>query len=156
MDYIAHQAPLSMGFPRQEYWSGLPFLSSGDLPNPGIEPRSPTLRADALPSEPPGKQVSNHNGKIITGTLPKFFCVIVCFEENNSIFKNKNTGLPSGIVDKNPPANSRDTGLIPGPGKFHMPRSNLAHVPQILSPCAATTEACVPRARAPQQERSLQ
>ena len=43
-----------MGFSRQEYWSGLPFPSPGDLPNPGIEPRSPTLQADALPSEPPG------------------------------------------------------------------------------------------------------
>ena len=44
-----------MGFSRQEYWSGLPFPSPGDLPNPGIEPGSPTLQADALPSEPPGK-----------------------------------------------------------------------------------------------------
>ena len=52
---IAHQAPLSMGFSRQEYWSGLPFPSPGDLPDPGIEPRSPTLQADALTSEPPGK-----------------------------------------------------------------------------------------------------
>ena len=43
--------PLSMGFSRQEYWSGLPFPSPGDLPNPGIEPRSPTLQADCLPSE---------------------------------------------------------------------------------------------------------
>ena len=50
----AHQAPLSMGFSRQEYWSGLPFPSPGDIPDPGIEPRSPTLQADALPSEPPG------------------------------------------------------------------------------------------------------
>ena len=50
---IAHQAPLSMGFSKQEYWSGLPFPSPGDLPNPGIEPRSPTLQADALTSEPP-------------------------------------------------------------------------------------------------------
>ena len=40
---VAHQAPLSMGFPRQEYWSGLPFPSPGDVPNPGIEPASPTL-----------------------------------------------------------------------------------------------------------------
>ena len=40
---------------RQEYWSGLPFPSPGDLPDPGIEPRSPTLQEDALPSEPPGK-----------------------------------------------------------------------------------------------------
>ena len=43
-----------MGYPRQEYWSGLPFPSPGDLPDPGIEPRSPALQADALPSEPPG------------------------------------------------------------------------------------------------------
>ena len=44
-----------MGFSRQEYWSGLPFPSPGDLPDPGTEPRSPTLQADSLPSEPPGK-----------------------------------------------------------------------------------------------------
>ena len=49
------QAPQSMGFSRQEYWSGLPFPSPGDLPDPGIEPRSPALQADALTSEPPGK-----------------------------------------------------------------------------------------------------
>ena len=52
---VAYQAPPSMGFSRQEYWSGLPFPSPGDLPNPGIEPRSPAWYADALPSEPPGK-----------------------------------------------------------------------------------------------------
>ena len=52
---IIHQAPLSMGFFRQEHWSGLPFPSPEDLPNPGIEPRSPALQADALTSEPPGK-----------------------------------------------------------------------------------------------------
>ena len=52
---VAYQAPLSMEFSRQEYWSELPFPSPGDLPDPGIEPGSPTLQADALPSEPPGK-----------------------------------------------------------------------------------------------------
>ena len=52
---VACQAPLSVGFSRQEYWSGLPFLSLEDLPDPGIEPRSPALQADALSSEPPGK-----------------------------------------------------------------------------------------------------
>ena len=51
---VAYQAPLSMGFSRQEYWSGLPFPSPGDLPDPGIEPRSPALQADSLPSDPPG------------------------------------------------------------------------------------------------------
>ena len=52
---VAYQAPLSMGFSKQECWSGLPFPSLGDLPNPGIRPRSPALQTDALPSEPPGK-----------------------------------------------------------------------------------------------------
>ena len=52
---VAYQASLSMGFSTQEYWSGLPFPAPGDLPNPGIEPRSPALEADALTSEPPGK-----------------------------------------------------------------------------------------------------
>ena len=52
---VAYQAPPSMEFSRQEYWSGLPFPSPGDLPDPGIEPGSPALQADALPSEPPGK-----------------------------------------------------------------------------------------------------
>ena len=54
---VAHQAHPSMGFSRQEYWSGLPFPSPGDLPDPGIEPGSPALEADALTSEPPGKVV---------------------------------------------------------------------------------------------------
>ena len=52
---VAYQASPSMGFPRQEYWSGLPFPSPGDLPDPGIEPGCPTLEADTLTSEPPGK-----------------------------------------------------------------------------------------------------
>ena len=52
---VAHQAPLSMGFSRQEYWSGLPFPSPGDLPDPGIKPRSPALQADSLPTELWGK-----------------------------------------------------------------------------------------------------
>ena len=51
----SHQVPLSMGLSRQEYWSGLPFPSPGDLPNPGIELRSPALQADSLLSEPPEK-----------------------------------------------------------------------------------------------------
>ena len=51
---VVHQAPLSMGFPWQEYWGGLPFSFPGDLPDPGIELRSPALQADSLPSEPPG------------------------------------------------------------------------------------------------------
>ena len=52
---VAHQAPLSMGFSRQEHWSGLPCPSPEDLPNPGIKPESPAQQEDSLPSEPPGK-----------------------------------------------------------------------------------------------------
>ena len=52
---VAYQAPLSMEFSRQEYWSGLPFPSPEDLLDPRVKPGSPTLQADALPSEPPGK-----------------------------------------------------------------------------------------------------
>ena len=61
---IAHQAPLSMGFSRQEYWSGLPCLSPGDLPNAGTEPRSPTLQADSLPIELPGKPKNTGMGSL--------------------------------------------------------------------------------------------
>ena len=52
---MSYKAPPSMGFSRQEYWSGLSITSPGDPPDPGIEPRSPTLQADTLPSEAPGK-----------------------------------------------------------------------------------------------------
>ena len=52
---VACQAPLSMEFSRQEYWSRLPFPSPGALPNPGIEPGSPALQEDSLPYKPPGK-----------------------------------------------------------------------------------------------------
>ena len=54
---VVHQPPPSMEFYRQESWSGLPFPSPGDLPDPGIEPGSPTLQAGALPSEPPGNDL---------------------------------------------------------------------------------------------------
>jgi len=52
---VALQAPLSMGFSRKKYWSGLPFLSPEDLPNPGLKPRSTALQADSLPSELQGR-----------------------------------------------------------------------------------------------------
>ena len=54
---VAHHVPPFMGFSKQEYWSGLPFPSPGDLPDPGIEPRSPALQADALTSEPGGGDI---------------------------------------------------------------------------------------------------
>ena len=62
---VAYQAPQSMGFSRQESWSGLPFPSPGDLPHPGIKPRSPTLQADSSPSEPPGNDTSDRHWLVL-------------------------------------------------------------------------------------------
>ena len=91
---VAHQALPSMGFSRQEYWSGLPFPSPGDVPNPGIEPRSLALQADALTSAPPrfirslllgmrrlvaGQQVNISTGGFICMSL----CVISTFTINS-------------------------------------------------------------------------
>ena len=58
---VAYQAPPSMGFSRQECWSGLPSPSPGDLPNPAIKPGSPALQANTLPPEPPGKPIVTPN-----------------------------------------------------------------------------------------------
>ena len=90
---VAHPAPPPMGFSRQEYWSGLPFPSPGNLPDPGIKPRSPTLQADALTSELPGKPNEKYakfrfqcpymdscwNTIILihTGTVYGYFCIII-------------------------------------------------------------------------------
>ena len=62
---VAHQAPLSMGFPRQEYRSGLPFPSPRDLPNPGIKLGSPALQSDSLLSDPPGKPGGHGGGELM-------------------------------------------------------------------------------------------
>ena len=66
---VAHQAPPSMGFSRQEYWSGLPFPSPGDLPDAGIEPQSPALRADTLLSEPPGEMLVKYPAEPINASF---------------------------------------------------------------------------------------
>ena len=62
---VAYQAPPSIEFSRQEYWSGLPFPSPGDFPDPGIEPRSLALQVDTLPSEPPRKPTHYWNTKLV-------------------------------------------------------------------------------------------
>ena len=69
-----------MEFSRQEYWSGLPFPSTGDLPYPGIEPVSPTLQADALPSEPPGKPKNVSTYLLISAAAAKSLqsCSTLC------------------------------------------------------------------------------
>ena len=70
---IARQAPLSMGFSRQEYWSGLPYPPPGYLPDPGMEPAtpaSPALQADSFPTEPPGKPCKEYMRILIESTQP--------------------------------------------------------------------------------------
>ena len=72
---IVHQAPLSMEFSRQKYWCGLPFPPPGNLPDPGIEPRSPAMQADALPSETPGKPSMEGEGNSEAGWLTLEACM---------------------------------------------------------------------------------
>ena len=86
---VAHQAPLSMGFSRQEYWSGLPFPSPGDLPNTGIEPGSPEMQADSLPSKPLGEVLN-----FFFGAHPAVRQTCLCF---NSSWSEQSRGFPSSL-----------------------------------------------------------
>ena len=74
---VTHQAPQSMGFSRQENWSGLPFFSTGDLPDPGIESGSPVLKAGSSSSEPPGKF---HSDVLLAAAATKSLqsCLTLC------------------------------------------------------------------------------
>ena len=71
---VAHQAPLSMEFPSQEYWSGLPFPSPGDLSNPGIKSESPALQADSISSEPQAKPLFEVIGILRIININPSFC----------------------------------------------------------------------------------
>ena len=116
------QALLSMGFSRQEYWSGLPFPSPGDLSNPGIEPRSPALQAHSLPSEPPGKtltflilyslQMKLYAKEEKRGLRFSFFFFLyycsICIHHS---------GFPCTSDGKESACNERDLGSILGLGK---------------------------------------
>ena len=105
---VACQAPLSMGFPRQEYWSRLPFPSPGDLPDPGIKPLSPALAGGFFITEPPGKPA-----KIDYGNIKSIV-------KDSYLFINYLKGSPGDTVVKNPPANAGDTTdvcSIPGSGR---------------------------------------
>ena len=81
---VALQASLSMVFSRQEYWSGFPFPSPGDLPNPGIKPESPTLQADSLPSEPPGKPSSSSCCCSVTKSCPTLYDPMDCRQRSQA------------------------------------------------------------------------
>ena len=108
---VAHQAPLSMGFSRQKYQSGLPFPPPGGIPYPGIKPTSLVSPASAgrfFTTEPLGKPL-----------LP-FFLILSLFLPSIKLidFYILFGGFPGGSVVKNLPANAGDAGLIPGVGRF--------------------------------------
>ena len=91
---VARQAPLSTGFPTQEYWSGSPLPPPGDLPNPGIEPASPIWQADSLQSKSPGKLLSLDKLILCGNTIWKL-------ESRNafsSVSKKKKTEKSSGYI----------------------------------------------------------
>ena len=102
---VAHQAPPSMEFSSQEYWSGLSFPSPGDLPDSGIEPGSPTLQTDALPSEPLGNPFVINNSSLTMLCLIQWFlvnegqCIILRFSTNNPCPRNLTEDLidPEGL-----------------------------------------------------------
>ena len=98
-DKCCHQAPLSMGFSKQEYWSGLPCLFPGDLPNPAIEPRSLTLQVDSLPFELRRKPLHDHsycylgqqNSSAGTSGFPestKFFPCIILYKCHRNVYES--------------------------------------------------------------------
>ena len=105
----AFQAPLSMGFSRQEYRSGLPFPSPGDLPDPGIEPGSPALHADSLPSEPPGKPKN-----IGVGSLSLLQVIFLTQEFNQGFLHCRWIILPAELQGKSHSLGSQHPGI---PGK---------------------------------------
>ena len=106
---VAYQAPPSMEFSRQEYWSGLPFPSPGDLPDPGIKPRSPALQADALPSEVPGKYIIILDMKRDSAILPTWLKRV---ENSVGSSDSKESACNVGDLDSFP-------GLHRSPGGGH-------------------------------------
>ena len=128
---VAHQAPPSMGFSKQEYWSGLPFPSPGDRPNLGIQPRSPTLLADALTSEPPGKP-DTYGIKVNIST--SLNCAIqdikysVCNHDPSvwQLWKDRGRGFPGGPVAKTLHSQCRGPGFDPWWGTRSLKRLHAA------------------------------
>ena len=108
---VAYQASPSMGFSRQECWSGLPFPSPGALPHPGIEPGSPALQADTSLSEPPGKLKKTLSKTNFYGTAwDALLLIIMLYFWSFSYF-------PASSVGKESACNSGDPGSIPGSGR---------------------------------------
>ena len=92
---VANHAPLSVGFPRKEYWSGLPFPSPGDLPDSGIEPVSPVLSSGFFTTEPPGKPSATYTCLKICNTAERFGNYYQRKFQENRVLKSK---LPYCVI----------------------------------------------------------
>ena len=108
---VAHQAPLSSGFPRQEYWSGLPFPFPGDLPDLGIEPVFPALAGRFCTTEPPGTPTS----LVVIYPLTGIFYLLTTFTHSNS----PPTLVTTNMISFLPSLSKYNTMLVPG-----VPRSD--------------------------------
>ena len=138
---VAHQTLLSMGFSRQEYWSGLPFSSPEDLPDPGIELRFPTRQVDSLPSEPPKNPISNCDALSIYLASQKKKKKKLLLWEVKGFFKKKmdlHIEEMGGIEGTMPAAVST---RVPHPGEGTRPNKQLSGVCQM----ALVTAAALPR-----------
>ena len=94
---VAHQAHLSMGFPRQEYWSGLPFSSPGDLPDPGTEPSSPALAGEFFTPEPLEKPIKGLGGKSAHRIL-RLMCWLCCLHAMSALDKTVSYKMRTKIL----------------------------------------------------------
>ena len=110
---VAYQSPQSMEFSRQEYWSGLPFPSPGDLPDPRIEPRSTALQADALPSEPPGIKSQECKYKVQVQNTAELHLDV--WDLPIPVIRPVPSALAVRFVSTGPPGKS-------SPGFFHQPK----------------------------------
>ena len=126
---IAHLSPLSMGFIRQNSGVGCHFLLKGIYPTQGLNLRLLHWQADSVLSLP----LSHQGVVLITKKIPK-----------TKTLKKRFLGFSGSPVVKNPPANAGDAGLIPGPGRSHMPQSNQARAPRLLSLCSGAWKAQLP------------
>ena len=156
---VTYQAALSVGFSRQEYWSGLPFPPPGDLPDPGIKPRSPAFQADSLPSESPGKPYTHPGLQHISPAIcPKGIFILAQMETRMRVFitvefvltgswtfklvgvKTQNTvkDFPGGPLAKTPRSQCRGPGSSRGQGtRSFMPQLKILQ-PQLRIPPATT------------------
>ena len=136
---IARQAPLSMGFSSQEYWTGLLFPPPGDLPDSGIKPTSPALQADSLPSDPPGKPMNTGMGSLsfLQGSPDT---------PSELVWGNRNKEWPSAKMPGQ--VSHRISPLHYGPGCCQEARETLSFCrgawPRVLCACRCPAHFCVP------------